>query len=175
MNRFTSQFADSHYVIRAVWTCHHWHQFIQIYFDCFQISCIRIGRQRLICLFSAHGFQEFSCNFITWEYRCGCAQFCTHIGDGCTFRNAQCFYTVAGIFINFINAAFYGFFLQHIQNNIFCGYARTQFACQTNLDYFRHLNVIAAASHSSRYVYTAGTDCQHTQTACGWCVAVRTD
>ena len=134
----------------------------------FVISCVCISTQFDPVFAAALSIQKCFCYFVRREYRCGCAQFCTHVCDGCTLGNRQCFYAFPGIFHNFAYAAFDRQSFQYFQDHVFCSYPRGEFPCQVDSANLRHCQIVSAAAHSYGNIQTACADGQHTDTAaCG--------
>ena len=156
-------------------TCSKRHQFAQVDGNDFIINGIWISLLFCPNFASTLCFEELLGNFIRRENRSGCTQFCTHIGDGCTFRNGKGLDAFATVFDNFSNAALYREPLQNFQNNILCSNPRGQLTSQFYLYNLRAGNIISTAAHCNCNVQTACTHCNHTDTAASRGMAVRTN
>ena len=124
---------------------------------------------------SALCFEECLSHIVRRENGGCCAQFCTHVGDGSTFRNRQGLDTLAAILDDLANAALYGHPAQHFQNDILCSHPRRKLAGQFYLDNLRAGDVVRTAAHCHCNIQTAGTHGDHTDTAACGGMAVRAD
>ena len=162
-------------IVRRMRTCSQGHQFAQINVQFFIINCIGICLLFAPDFASALCFEELLGHLVRRENRSGRTQFCTHVGNGCTFRNRQSLDTLAAVFNDLTDTALYGHATQYFQNDIFCRYPRGQLAGQLYLYHLRTGNVVSTAAHCHCNVQTAGTHRDHTDTAASRGMAVRAD
>ena len=160
------------HVVRAVRHCCQRCQLIQIHDQFFVINCIRIRCQRGIVFFSSFFLEIEPCVFVTWEYRCGRAQFRAHICDSRSVGYGKALHAFTSVFYDLAYAALYSQLLQNVEDNVLCRNPWLQGALQFYLDNLRRRQAVSALGHCNCYVQTACTDSDHAQTAARWSVAV---
>ena len=139
------------------------------------ILSIRVACERSPVGSSALRLEEAARDLVAREYRCSCAEFGAHVCDGAALRHAESLYSRSCILHDVSDSALYGELSQHLKDDILGAGSASEASAEFHFYHSRHRDVIGTSAHRYGNVHSAGSHGQHSESASGRCVRVRTD
>ncbi len=167
-------FADGHDVVRHARFGDERFELREIDGDLVGVLGVCVGFELLVVLLAAEPAEVIPRLLVGREDRGGRAELRPHVGDRRSLGDRQRLDAGAGVLEDLADAALDGEASQHLKDDILRGGPPFEFAFKSDVDDFRHLDVVGAAAHGDGDIETARADRKLAKPTGGRRVAVRT-
>jgi len=164
---FARDLADRDDVIRHRRLGDEWLQIRKVDRDLVCVLGVLVGFEFDVLVFATEPREPVLGLLVGREDTGGRAEFGPHVRDGRPLGNREGLDAWAGVLEDFADATFHREPSQHLEDDVFRGRPRGQFAFEANLDNFRHFDVVGTTTHGDGDVEATRADSQLAEAAGG--------